>query len=254
MAKPRILWRDAARQASLTASSEAQSAEVEALTRPHLSDRWQTTGAQAEEWVRLDLGEPVACEGVALIGHDLDGTETTLELQANGTDSWTSPAWALALTHRQGTITAFFAAQSFRYWRLRFVKAQASDVRSAGRLMLGPAHELADGPLRDGFRWGHRDLSAVRVVPGGQVHGDAAAVLRTLSATLPALPQADVDELRELAATNGTHTPLLVHLDPDADPARWALYGRLTRLGGAQYRTFDGGHLWDVALEMEEAL
>lgn len=252
MAKPRLLWRDAARQATVTASSTADGTEAAALTRPHLSDVWQCTGSQAAEWIKLDLGSAVACGGFALIGHDLDGTETGLTLQASTTDDWASPPWSLSLTHQSGVIAAFFSEQTYRWWRFTFTKASAADLRSAGRLMLGPSYEITRGPRRDGFRWGHRDLSTVRVVPGGQAHADAGAVLRTLSAALPALPQADVDELQAMAASMSTHTPWFLHLNPDLAPSGWALYGRLTRLGGAEYRTYDGGHLWDVALEMEE--
>ena len=253
MAKPRLLWRDAARQATVTASTTADGTEAAAVTRPHLSDVWGCTGDQAAEWLVFDLGAAVAVEGLAVLGHDLDGTETGVALEANTADSWTSPAFTLALTVTPGAaLAAFFTAQTYRYWRLRFTKAQASDLRTIGRVMLGPAWELSRRPSRGRFRRGWIDPTEVRRTPGGQAHAAPARTLRTLALRWEALAEDDAEELLEAAGTLGVHSPLYAAIDPDADPAAWALYGRMTRLAAADWRAYDGGHRWTVELDLEE--
>jgi len=254
MARPRLFWRFASDYGALTASSETYGMPAGNLLTHHLAEVWRSGTAQADEWIKVDLGQAVTCGAVALLAHDLDGTETGLVLQANSTDDWASPPFSLALTYRAQHLVEFFTPQSFRWWRLTFTKPSAGVTRQAGRFLLGPYYELPKRPTRRDLRWGLEDTSKISRTPGGQVYSDEHARLRTLRFTLERLPHEAADEIELLYQTRGQGQPWLISMDHDTYPAEWLLYGTFRRRFSRDYVRWNAGApTWNVGLDLVEA-
>lgn len=254
MAPARFFWRFASDYATAVATSEGYQREAANLQTASLAEVWQTGATLTEEAVVVDLGAATAVGAFALLAHDLDGTETGLTLEANTADSWGTPAFSRAVTHRADHLVEFFAPETYRYWRFVFTKALAADQRQAGRLVLGPYYECPRNVRKSTFKWGWRDLSKVARTRGGVAHADVGARLRTLKAGFYRAPEVQAQELDALGETNGTHTPFLISVDHDAYPTQWLLYGLATRLAGRSFGSWhEGTPRWDLALEMEAA-
>ncbi len=254
MARPRLFWRFASDYGALTASSETYGMEAGKLLTHHLAEVWRTGTTLTTEWIKADLGQAVTCGAVALLNHDLDGTETGLVLQANSTDDWAAPPFSLTLTYRAGTLIEFFTPQSYRWWRLTFTKPSAGVTRQAGRFLLGPYYELPKRPTRRDLRWGLEDTSELARTPGGQLYSDDRARLKTLRLRLERLSHEAADEIEQLYDAMGRGRPWLLSLDHDLYPTEWLFYGAFRRPFTRDYVRWNAGApTWNVGLDLVEA-
>lgn len=252
MAKVRLLWRNKADTATVSASSASYGNAAANVQDPHRYTMWQTEDDTAAEWIQFDLSQAESIQALVIDNHDFSDSDT-ITIQANATDSWTSPSVDLELTVTDTTIVYHWAsAQSYRYWRLAVTKAASVYQRQVGRVYLGPYYECPRNPRRDGWSHGPVDQSAIRRSPYGPVWSDVRGQYHRVEMRFEYASQAQADEFALLAATLGTHSPWWLSADHDAEPLDWLWYGRLTDLRGAEHRTYDGsGHLWDLRLEME---
>lgn len=255
MAAPRLLWRNWADEATLTASSAGYGASVTNLQTTQLGVVWLTGTSTAAETVVADLGSAKAVQGFALLGHDLVAGDSLLKIQGHTADSWGSPAFSQDITWRAGSLLEVFsAAQTYRYWRLCFTKTSAGVARQAGRLYLGPAYTCPLMTAGD-FRIGLDDGSSVRRTAGGQLWSDEQARLRTLRCGWRHASEAFRTELQALALWGGASKPWVFAGDPTTYPVEWSLYGTLSGSFEARYDRWTGADpLWDLGLEMTEAL
>ena len=139
MANPRLAWSNLVDQSGvvLTPSSEAATLPVENIINQLRTKVWQTGTTLTTEFVTFDFGAAVTISAVILLDHDLQSGDTGLKLMGNTADSWGAPAFTQNLTYRAGPISEFFAEQSFRYWRVEFIKDAAAETRQIGRVFLG---------------------------------------------------------------------------------------------------------------------
>lgn len=256
MSNVRLLWRDQAQGATLSASSASYGFPVANLATQVLGTPWMSDSLLTTESIVIDLGVDGDAYGVdafALLGHDLAAGDSGLTLQANSSNSWGSPAYSHACTWRAGTLAEFLPAhQHYRYWRFVFSKG-AAGTRQAGRLMLGLSYECPKQPLETGFRWGREDLSVKSRTPDGQSYADRGAILRTLDLQWAKVSDAQAAEFQALGDALGTTGAFLLSGDPENHPADWLLYGTLKTLGGAEYAGYwDNADAWDLALSMGE--
>lgn len=254
MARLRLFWDFPSDAGEISASSEGYQLGAENLQHAHLSKLWQTGTSTAAEWVKVDLGAAHAVGAFALLGHDLAAGDSGLTLEGNASDSWGAPTFSQAVTYRAGTLVEFFAETTLRWWRFKFTKASAGVARSAGRLLLGPYHEVSRNLSGRDYRWGSDDPSVGRRTPGGQLYADERDHLRSLRFALKLAPDADAAELRALYASRGETRPWLVSVDHDNYPVDWLLYGTCGRRFEQEYnRWTEAAPLWDVGLEVVEA-
>ena len=257
MSAPRVIHEFPSDDGTSIASTEAFQMEVENLFTSSPSTKWQTTGVGTAEDVTVDLGSAQSIQFFALLGHDFDDTETSVEIVGNSAAAWGAPAFTQTITYRENTFVEFFsAAQSYRYWRFRFAKANAADLRSAGRLLLGPYVELLRPPSRGGYSWGWNDTTTTAQTRGGVRYSDIGARTRTLRMSMPAAPESQADLLNTIANTNGRGIPFVVSIDHDNHPLDWFMYGTFGNLVGQRYEApaASGGHLWALTMDMEEVV
>jgi len=256
MSGTRLVYDIVSDSASFSVVSEAYQQEAEYLVTQSPSEKWSTDDQQTAEYLDLDLGaNPDAVGAFIVLGHNFDGTETGHSLVASDTYAGlSSPSFSQTITHRTGTFVEMFTHQTYRYWRWQFTKANATDLRGAGRMILAPYYELPRGPGRGSHTWGWVDTTVTSRTRGGVLYGDTGARLRTLRLTMPAAPEAQADVLNIIAQTNGSATPFAVSVDHDNEPLDWFIYGRLSGMVGQRYAAprAAGGHLWSLDLQVEE--
>jgi len=112
---------------------------------------WRSAGLSAPDYIRADLGQSRKVRAVVIGDHNF--TETAeIRLQAGDEDSWTSPAFDLALTWSEGLI-ALFLDQTYRYWRLAVTDLDnPAGFVGVGEFFLGEFLEPASAVVLDNFR------------------------------------------------------------------------------------------------------
>lgn len=255
MAKLRFLWDEKAMLGTWSAAEADPDYPASNLGHPHRARKAKTGGSSTSQWFKVDLGAARAIGAFALLDHDFDYSESSVYLEANSTDSWASPAFSLEITPRSGHFIEFFNSVSFRYWRLKFTTANATDVRSAGRMMLGTFYECDRNPAREGLKKGYANATRSRTTQGGQSYHDRAALLKTLKADFQNISAAQVAEFVSMVEAVGSWRPILVSFNHDTEPVAGLLYGRLVKASGPENPdTAEAGYRWRFELEIVEEM
>lgn len=157
---------------------------------------------------------PASCLMIA--AHDIV-SGSTITLEGNNTDVWTSPAFSEAVTHNANIMAMFFPGATYDYWRL--IIGTNETTITIGGLFLGgyliaPALDL-------GYTMDDNDASAVSISGSGQAYADEGYQYRTGKFSIPEFTHTQRAEMREFFATVGTHTPYYLtkwyeHLDKES--------------------------------------
>jgi hypothetical protein len=232
-----------------TPTSETDGLPVENLANELRTKVWRTGTSTAAENVVIDLGSAQAATCVILLDHNLTASDSAIALEANSADSWGAPAFSQALTRVAGPISAWFASQSYRYWRLKFTKSAAGQTRDIGRLFLGTYYE---GPTASSFDIKPQDLSKLGRSIGGQNYADARSIYDVIDLGFEVLEKAQYQSLREIADAVGTHTSFFVSVNHDEEPEDWLYYVKMKGLSG--YKAKLSTIYWDSDMDLEEQL
>jgi hypothetical protein len=239
--------------ATLTESTQNAYYPAENIQYMDKEKVWKTSGAQAAETLLFNLGSAKSVTACVVAGHDFDGTETNIKIQGNATDSWGSPTVNETLTYAAGTFAKTFAGASLQYWRLIFTKANATDIKSIGRVYLG-AHVTVDAPDHAGIGWSIEPLDDVSDSIGSKRYASNRGHRNNFSIPFSNLTETDVAKLRTIFDAHLSHTPLWFQIDTNSPLADyWYMYfankSLEPRMGG-----FGSEYYWNVILDFQEAL
>jgi hypothetical protein len=117
-------------------------------------DKWFKSGAVSSDiTIIVDLGSALAITAFCLSDHNIT-SGATVKLQANSSNSWTTPAYTLTLTQTDQPMVNYIS-QSYRYWRVLIQDASNPDgYVGIGKLYLGTYTEIASGELWGAADWG----------------------------------------------------------------------------------------------------
>lgn len=128
---------------AIAASSALFGYPVTNLQDQRLSTQW-CSDSNSVQTVVIDFGVAVSITTAAILGHNIvDGT--VMRIEANTTNSWSSPAYSETFTWNVDIILKFFAAQSYRYWRFYI----GQGTLAIGRLWLGTYVTINPSSLLD---------------------------------------------------------------------------------------------------------
>ena len=226
----RLFWRFASTAGTFSASSEATGFDVENLQRSTVASKWKSlvAGGGLLHTVTVDLGSAQGTEAFSLLGHDILETDTIILRHADDA-GFSVNVGTVPVTWRVDNLLEYFSTVTAQYWRLEITVSNATDVREAGVLYLGPFYQ-ATVNAGSGFISGPgRTTSKVAISKGGQGYGDLGASLDEMSFTLRGLTDADYDEIVALVRTYQTAMAFIVSIDFTDQPVRESIYGRLTR-------------------------
>lgn len=238
----RFLYNNLLDDATLSTNGSLPGFDVENLQDTRLSRTYRSIGTSAT--ITIDLGSAQAVDTIAIGGHNIAAMSLTLE--ANSSNSWTSPPFSrtVTLTTRMGYDN--FSAETYRYWRV-VVNDPGSPLGAVeiGRIGLG---EGFDGPVMDRdlrlprSTTTERELSRTR-----QSYVNEGIRFRAATVTFPfitAAQKAEFDAMFEVADVKP------VFIDVPELSGEEALYAVLSDTFNYTYRF--GTDRFSMALSFEE--
>jgi hypothetical protein len=210
----------------------------------------------AEEWVSVDLGEPLPVSALILAAHNLQPGDQLRYALSN--DAGFAGAEQIPLAWRADTFVEVFPLCEVRYVRLAFTKGVASETRQIGRLFVGEHAEL-DDPDHKGYRESPVDLSKKSRTIGGQNYTEQRKQFREFRVPFDQLPGTQVNEILAIARRVGTHTAFFMQIqdtlaDLNGDVLDEVVYVKFKDLLDKEVRGVDAELLWKLQLDMEEQL
>jgi len=252
----RLFWNNLADRAALTASSQHPNLLVRNLAHEFLVKVWRTGTTLTEEWVSVDLGEPLPVSSLILAAHTLQPSDQLRYSLSN--DAGFIGAEEIPLAWRADTIVEVFPLCEVRYVRIAFTKGMAGEVRQIGRLFLGE-HVECDDPDHKGYREQPVDLSKKSRSLGGQSYTEQRKQYREIRIPFDMMPGEQVNEILGIARQVGTHTAFFIQIqdtlaDLNRDVLDEVLYVKFKDLSDKEVRGVDVDLLWKLQLDVEEQL
>ena len=227
----RLFWRFASDAGTITATSTAAAGFAAAnLARDTLSKLWRSGAVLATETITVDLGSAIAATAFALWGHNIT-EDDTLTLTYASDAGFTTDTGTIPITWREGYLLEFFDEVTRQHWKLDILKDAASDVKQAGRIMIGPHYELTTTLRAPGETFGGGAVAAGKQIrtEGGSSYGDISVALDKMKGTITGLSADDVDEIETMKDTILNAKSFVAAADWD-DLQRRVQYGRLDGL------------------------
>lgn len=235
--------------------------DVTADTGSATSHTGANIALHTEEAVVFDLKNPQEIDSFALLIDKVSGnkftTSVALNLQANATDSWTSPAVDVSLTFDTDNDIAlhFFASsETYRFWRVKVVDPQNPNLHvELGKVMLAKATALTQNPEK-GFRRRSVDLSKRIDTSFGNRFHDIYPIKTFFEFDYKVMSFADFKTLEDMFDRVGIATPIGVIVDTQEDlfdKERFFLYGTYV---GERSRTHVVNEFFDDKLVFEELI
>lgn len=258
----KIWMENLADAATVTADTANAEFPVTNVQTPRLTQVYKTTGAGTLEKVTFDFGSAVEPTDLIIAAHNFtadSGIGVSFLLKA-GTTSATSDV-IYAITVVAGTISFDIEAATpilgtpgaYRYWKVEFSKVTATDIKSIGRIYLGPTIEPSDLglPDYDGVTETTRDRTEADESINGEEYIEAKSQVRSWNLDFTEIPESDMDDIVERYQELGKHTPFFLQI-ADVAPLNEVVYVRFINDLGRKVSSFDSAFNWDTALAVKE--
>lgn len=165
----------------------------------------------------FDFQTTESVDSILYRGHKLDGLglSGSITIEANATDSWSSPSFSTTLTPDATFNFGFvnFSTESYRFWRI--TATASSGYLELGKIFIGAKVELANNNIDYGWTIEEKDLARVSKNSYGQKFIDTKTTQKMIKASLKLLTKSELDTMLAVFDSNGTHTPVWVVIDSD---------------------------------------
>jgi len=185
----KLLNNETCKYASLVANSAVVNYPVSNILDSRLS-RIFKTDSNTTATIVFDAGSAVIVNSIAIANHNISSSVTTLKIQGNATDIWTSPSVDETLTYSSGIITKLFTGGSYRYWRIQIVDGSNPDgYISIGRAWVGKYFTMPYISPIIGHSRVSKSVKSVSV--SGQSYMDARYFNSTIAVKFPLVTHAE---------------------------------------------------------------
>lgn len=247
----RLYWQNLSDDEStvVTASSESAELPPSNVQHPFIGRVFRSGAVAGAQTLTIALPSAQAVQAFIAAGHTLPGTANA-RLQATLDDAGFAGVNLLVdepIDYTAKTLgVELVAPVTARYWRLTWTQAAAVDI---GRVYLGPITVLDDEPDQSGYDRKYIDLSRSQRSQSGQEFSEIRPRIAAHSFRYSYVDQTFVDDLDEVAAAVGTHTPLFFWV-----PAVTAapVYAKLTEHPAPKASAAGAGILYDLDVRFEE--
>ena len=211
-----------------------------------------------KERLIFDLGSTEDITSVVLLWPKMDGIKLSntavLKIEANATNSWTSPAVSQTLTIDNDYVIAshyFGTNQSYRYWSVTIVDpANPYLYVELGVVILGKEDMVQDPEI--GFNFVVQDNSREQATQYGHRYVDEYPTLTALEFEYKYMDYDDVRLIENAYRINGVRKPVFVTLDANEavfDKDHFAIYGKFSNKFSLDHIRYD---LFETSLSIEE--
>lgn len=197
-----------------TASSEETGYPIENLIQRWHTRCWRSTDDTAE-WLKVNLQSALDVRAFVFKNHNFTAG-ATVKLQANATDSWSSPSIDDTLSITSGQLVKIYeTVQNYQWWRLSMVDASNPDTYlKGGRLFLGdffePTMNFTDDHVRK-----LRDPSIKQYSSGGQVSSNQKTHYREFTYDFKWVYTPDEQTFEQIFNAVGQSLPYFICQDAD---------------------------------------
>jgi hypothetical protein len=205
----------------------------------------------SSEYLQFDYASAIDVDYVYLVFNNITSS-ATVKVQANTTDSWTTPPVDQALTYLNGNwIYGFSTKQSYQYWRITVQDPTNTDgYIEISKIFLGEKF-VCPGSSPDPT-FAINSNAEIQKSVGGQLYGDRRVQLRQRRFTFPSITYAEKLEFNNFFDYVDQVIPFyLLYWENDLDKYP-PLYSNL--VANFEYSQLPhNGNLWTIGLETEEA-
>ena len=198
-------------QSFITSSSENAQFPLSNLKDDRRSKVFRSTSNSDN--IVFDFQETSEVDSAFIIADKRDGFGiSTISIQFNGTNVWTSPAATEPLTFSEKFGVGFSEFTTTRSYRFaRAVLTSALGYCEVSKLFLGKKLNIGRGI---NFNWTYvdKELSSQKKNRYGQIFSDVISRQRTISASMQYLDKDQLDKLFELYDENGETKPFFVKI------------------------------------------
>lgn len=176
------------------------------------------------EWLKWDFGistNPKAFVGIGPRNSPIKLTPgSTLTLQGNITDTWTTPIYEQVITYGDDVFSLLsdtgLHTTGLRYWRFQ-IDDQSNPLGyvELGSLYLGDIYTTTRGAVEFPFSSGLVDRSNTVYSEGGQTFSDIKQKSQEFSLEWNALTYQELEQFTEIFERFGTSVPFFVSMDAD---------------------------------------
>jgi len=241
---------------NITASSQDPSFPVSNLKHPFRSKRWRSIGSSSQTVV-FDFITTEAMDSVVILWPKEDGirlSETaTIRIQANATNSWSSPAIDQALTINNTYMVAshyFETDQNYRYWRVVVDDpGNPYGYIELGVVWIGKSLNIENA--QNGFKYGLVDKTSVTTTDYGHRFCDEYPIMSSLSFDYQYMDYLNVCILENAFRANGVRLPVVVVLDEKEilfDKDHFFIYGHFSSSISDSHVVHELLHVEDIVI------
>ncbi len=225
MSNARFLYTFKFDTGTITSSSEVTGLPDDNAVHAFVARVWRTTG-DTSEWIKFDMGSAKKITMVAIFGHNLT-SGATVTVEANSSDSWTTPAYTATITWNERVLVKFLD-QTYRWWRITFADAANPDgYIEIGRICAGEYVE-PDVNVTEEVSKRVVDPSTRRESEGRQVYTVEKNEYRVYGVRFTGISRTQQSQLETMFRSVKTIRPLVFALDPDNYPADETIYCIIT--------------------------
>jgi hypothetical protein len=244
-------WNNLSDLGTASASSAAAGWPAANVQTRWVSQAWRSTG-KASEWLKVDLGSPLAVTTAILYAHNLSPT-ATIRLQANSADSWsgTLPVDVLIPYAVNALAHVFTSPQTYQWWRWTLVDpSNPLAYLKVGELFIGSGTTLTKSFQTRSAKPTDRSKKSYAV--GGQVSAFILPRFKLLNYGFPFLNAIDKAAVLALFDLVGEVQPLYI-IENTADLSVGVYF---VEFNGAPTIGFDSKNMpfETMAIDLEELL
>ena len=199
--------------ATITASTENAQYPASNLTNDFRTKVWRSTSNSDN--IVFDLGSAQEIDHVAMVDNWKNGWGvSTVTIEANATDVWTSPAFTTTLTLDATFgvgIKALSSAQTYRFWRLVFTSTLS--YCEAAYIFIGKASDFVTNSIDYGFSYVRNDLKKQSATRYGQEYTDEFGTRKELNGlSVKVMNTTELDVLFDVYDSRKTTKPFIVKI------------------------------------------
>lgn len=218
-----------------------------------------------EERLIWDLGVPTLPTSLFIFGGNRNEpikltAGSTIKIQANTTNSFSSPAYSSTLTYDERVIyqyaTTGLGTTQYRYWSLQIIDDDNSNgYVELGSVFLGSMMTPTRGRIQFGFGVADQDFSDNVRTLGGQIYGNSRAKNEVYTASWFGLTNADKELIQAHFESKGTTVPFVAVIDPnEAAATEQETFIKMVKYSAGLTYTIVSPNLWQINMALEEVL
>jgi hypothetical protein len=231
----------------VTASSADPRFPASNLKHPFRSKRCRLTNLTSSNVV-FDFITTEEVNSVVMLWPKEDGillsNTAVIKIQANATNTWTSPAVDVTMTidNQYEVASHFFSTdQSYRYWRVVVEDpGNANGFLELGMVWIGKSLDIENA--QNGFSFDLIDRSKTQTTDFGHTYVDEFPLVASVQLQYKNLDYETIQILENAFRENGTKYPVIIALDPDEDvfdKNHYLVYGKMKPSFGSKHVNYN---------------